>query len=172
MDLAAQLAEVDRLRARPFPAQRVREGAVASGPGFHVADLAVSEDLDDADPARWEEVRDDYEALCQALVELLAARWGDPETLDLQPLLAAMEEATTVPPPLDDLCAYVPEVYGWRVGDRWIGVGIGRGGAALPCHLVLAVGERTAYERARHIGRPRTAPDAADGPGRPTGSSP
>ncbi|HEY5836576.1 hypothetical protein [Streptomyces sp.] len=161
MDLAAQLAEVDRLRLLGFPAQRVRGGAVASGPGFHLADLAVSEDLGDIDPARRAEIEDDFGAACQALVELLARRWGDPEPLDLAPYLSRLVESGDVPPPLDRLCGLTAEVYGWRVADRWIAVGVGRGDAESPYELVLAIGER---ERIPGEGADRRSGAAANRP--------
>lgn len=142
MDLVAQLATVDVLRARDFPAQRVRSGAVDSGPGFHVADLAVSEDFWDDAGSRRAVVGDDFGAACQALVEILARRWGEPHTVDLAPYLARLDEGGTVPPPLGMLCGYLPEVYGWQVDDRWIAVGVGQWDGELPFQLVVAVGER------------------------------
>lgn len=142
MDLAAQIAEVDRLRALDFPAQRVRTSAASSGPGFHLAELAVSEDfLEDGGSCR-EEVADDFEAACQALIERLADRWGEPEPLDLYPFLQRQEEGGPVPPPIGELCGRVSEVYGWRVGTRWIALGIGQGDREMPYQLVLAIGER------------------------------
>ncbi|MEE4543835.1 hypothetical protein V2S66_17890 [Streptomyces sp. V4-01] len=141
MDLAAQIAEVDRLRALDFPAQRVRTPAVHSGPGFHLAELAVSEDPHGDGGSRREEVADDFEAACQALIERLADRWGEPEPLDLYPFLLRQEEGAPVPPPIDVLCGHVSEVYGWRVGARWIALGVGQGDRELPYQLVLAIGE-------------------------------
>ncbi|MBM9509562.1 hypothetical protein [Actinacidiphila acididurans] len=167
MDLAAQLAEVDRLRRLPFPAQRVREGAVVGGPGFHIEDLAVSEDFHDSDPARRAEAEEDFTVWCQALVDLLGTRWGEPETVDLYAILIRSMDGEEVPAPLDELCGYVPEMYGWLVGERWIALGVGQWDGGLPLQLVLAVGERTAYERAVRPG-PGAAggagPAAADGP--------
>lgn len=144
MDLAAHLATVDLLRAREFPARRVRAGAVESGPGFHLADLAVSEDFWEDDGSRWAAVEDEFGAVCQALVELLAQRWGEPETLDLSPYLVRLDEGATVPPPLDVLCGYLPQVHGWRVESRWIGLGVGQWDGELPFQLVLAVAGRDA----------------------------
>ena len=43
-DLAQHLATIDLLRARPFPAQRGRQAAVVRGPGYHLAELATSEE--------------------------------------------------------------------------------------------------------------------------------
>lgn len=142
MDLAAHLATVDLLRARDFPAQRVRAGAVESGPGFHLAVLAVSEAFWEDDGSRWAAVEDEFGAVCQALVELLAQRWGEPETLDLGPYLTRLDKGLPVLPPLDVLCGYLPEVHGWRVADRWIALGVGQWDGELPFQLVLAVAER------------------------------
>jgi hypothetical protein len=152
MDLAAQLAEVDRLRALDFPVRQVRTPrsgslptGVDSGPGYHLADLAVSEDFWADDGSRRAQALDDYEAACQALVELLAARWGDPDPLDLHPYLVRQEEEDgEVPAPLGALCGYVPEVYGWRVGARWTALGVGQWGRESPFQLVLAIAERDA----------------------------
>lgn len=147
MDLATQLSEVDRLRALDFPARRVRSATVDSGPGFHLAQLAVSEDFHE-DAGRRQEVADDFEAACQALIERLADRWGEPEPLDLYPYLVRREEGSAVPPPLEELCGFVSEVYGWRVAERWIALGIGQGDRELPYQLVLAIGERAAIPAA------------------------
>ncbi|WP_225849693.1 hypothetical protein [Streptomyces sp. HPF1205] len=174
MDLAALLAEVDRLRRLPFPARRGHRGTVVSGPGFHLAALAVSEDLHDphgADPGRAAHAEDDFRAWCQALVELLSARWGEPETLDLYPFLerrtaggptAGASPEGRPPPPLDELCGFVPEVYGWRVGDRWTAVGVGQGERGLPLQLVVATADRAVYEQAVAPGPGPTGPRVTD----------
>jgi hypothetical protein len=143
MDLAAPLATIERLRARDFPARTVRSGDVLSGPGFHLTDLWISEPFFEDDGVAFLEARDDVEAYCQALIERLSAEWGPPRTLDLLPYLEARETGGHVPPPLDTLCGYVlGEVYGWQVGDRWIGLGTGQQGRDLPLQLVLGIGER------------------------------
>jgi hypothetical protein len=140
MDLAAQIAEVDRMRALDFPARRLRDAARRSGPGFHLAVLAA-----------------DREADAEALVERLAGRWGEPEVLDLLPYRAQQRRGIPVPPVLAELCADAPgvgEVYGWRVGERWTAVGVGVAdapgdsgtgdGRRSPYRIVLAVGQETA----------------------------
>jgi hypothetical protein len=149
MDLAAQIAEVDRLRVLDFPARRLHDATRRSGPGFHLAVLAA-----------------DREADAEALVERLAGRWGEPEVLDLLPYRAEHLRGIRVPPVLQELCAGAPgvcEVYGWRVGDRWTAVGVGvpdgpdaldtldtledagaRHGRRPRYRIVLAVGQETA----------------------------
>ncbi|GDY58554.1 hypothetical protein SVIO_091770 [Streptomyces violaceusniger] len=75
---ADHVATIDQLRVRDFPAQRTADGRVASGPGFHVADLRVSEDFWDADLSRVEEVLEEFEAELSALDQVLTLRWGAP----------------------------------------------------------------------------------------------
>ncbi|MFE1774615.1 hypothetical protein [Streptomyces sp. NPDC059008] len=141
MTLDEQLTTIDALRLRAFPAQRIRSGLVESGPGFHVADLWVSEDFWDADLAEVAETEEEFEAGLTALVQALSLRWGEPETLDLTPHLERTASGLPVPPPLDALCGYVPLLHGWRVRGRWIGVGVGQGDREMPFQLLVAVGE-------------------------------
>ncbi|MCO8303770.1 hypothetical protein AB0B92_09045 [Streptomyces hygroscopicus] len=138
---ADHVTSIDRLRARDFPRQRAVDGRVASGPGFHVADLRVSEDFWDADPARVEEVLEEFEAEQGALVQALTLRWGAPAVLDLTDSLERSAMGEPVPPPLDALCGYVPELHIWHVDGRWVGLGVGQGGRELPFQLLVAIGE-------------------------------
>ncbi|MEU5609805.1 hypothetical protein AB0H03_13910 [Streptomyces sparsogenes] len=140
---ADHLATIDLLRARDFPDRPGVAGSVASGPGFHVADLLVSEDFWDADLERLMEVEEEFEAELEALVQVLSLRWGEPEVLDLTGHLERQAMGEPVPEPLASLCGYVGRVYGWRTGGRWIGLGIGQGDRELPLQLVAAIGEET-----------------------------
>ncbi|MFD8163304.1 hypothetical protein [Streptomyces malaysiensis] len=138
---ADHVATIDQLRARDFPAQRTADGWVVSGPGFHVADLRVSEDFWDADLTRVEEVLEEFEAELGALVQVLTLRWGAPEVLDLTDSLERSAMGEPVPPPLDTLCGYVPELSVWRLDGRWVGLGVGQGDRELPFQLLVAIGE-------------------------------
>ncbi|KAK1177721.1 hypothetical protein B7755_005770 [Streptomyces sp. NBS 14/10] len=138
---ADHLAIIDLLRARDFPDRRGVVGAVASGPGFHVADLRVSEDFWDADLERLIEVEEEFEVELGVLVQVLSLRWGEPEVLDLADHLERDAMGERVPEPLRSLCGYVGRVYGWRTDGRWIGLGIGQGDRELPLQLVAAIGE-------------------------------
>ncbi|MBO3677835.1 hypothetical protein [Streptomyces sp. NEAU-YJ-81] len=138
---ADHVATIDRLRARDFPAQRAADGRVESGPGFHVADLRVSEDFWDADLTRVEEVLEEFEAELSVLVQVLTLRWGAPDVLDLTDSLERSAMGEPVPPPLDTLCGYVPELSIWRVDGRWVGLGVGQGDRELPFQLLVAIGE-------------------------------
>lgn len=138
---ADHLAAIDLLRARDFPDRRGVVGAVESGPGFHVADLLVSEAFWDADVERLIEVEEEFEAELRVLVQVLSLRWGDPEVLDLTDHLERQAMGEPVPEPLRSLCGYVGRVHGWRADGRWIGLGLGQGDRELPLQLVAAIGE-------------------------------
>ncbi|WP_432253806.1 hypothetical protein [Streptomyces sp. HNM1019] len=141
---ADHVATIDHLRARDFPARPTADGRVESGPGFHIADLRVSEDFWDADLSRVEEVLEEFEAELSALDRVLTSRWGAPDVLDLtdSPERSAMGDP--VPPPLDTLCGYVPELRVWRVNGRWVGLGVGQGDRESPFQLLVAMGEEGA----------------------------
>ncbi|MET8680351.1 hypothetical protein ABZW18_22900 [Streptomyces sp. NPDC004647] len=141
MDTVAHLATIDLLRARPFPSRRGRAALVESGPGFHIAGLRVSEEFWDADPTRVLEVQEEFESELRVLVQTLTRRWGEPEVLQLLDHLERSAMGRPVPAPLDTLCGYVPELYAWRIDNRWVGLGLGQGGRELPFQLVVAIGE-------------------------------
>jgi hypothetical protein len=128
MDLAGHLAAIDALRACPEPG---------------VVDLCVGEGFWE-DMAGVHEGREQMESECQWIVDRLTDRWGEPETLDLNVLLERLMGGDAVPPPLDTLCGYVDEMYGWRVDGRWIAVGVGQQGPELPFQLTAAVGDADA----------------------------
>ncbi|MEU8827093.1 hypothetical protein [Streptomyces sp. NPDC048636] len=130
---ARYLATIDRLRADALPAQR--------GSGCRVADLRVSEEFWDADLTRVEEVGEEFEAELLVLVHVLSLRWGAPEVLDLTDHLERSAMGEPVPPPLDTLCGYVPELHTWRVDGRWVALGVGQGDRELPLQLVVAIAE-------------------------------
>ncbi|MFI0772175.1 hypothetical protein ACH4TQ_46015 [Streptomyces sp. NPDC021218] len=138
---ADHVATIEQLRARDFPAQRAADGRVASGPGFHVADLRVSEEFWDADLTRVEEVLEEFKAELSVLVQVLTLRWGAPDVLDLTDSLERSAMGEPVPPPLDTLCGYVPELSIWRLEGRWVGLGVGQGDRELPFQLLVAIGE-------------------------------
>ncbi|WP_433887748.1 hypothetical protein [Streptomyces sp. CA-111067] len=151
MDLADRLAMLDRLRVADLPAQRAGSGGVRGGPGFLLADLAVGADPHVGGPGDREQGEDrehderreqdeaDFAADCQALVDALAGRWGEPEAVHLTPYLERAVAGQPVPEPMVALSAIVPEAYGWQVADRWIALGVGRWDQELPSRLVLLI---------------------------------
>jgi hypothetical protein len=141
MTIAEQLATIDLLRGRPFPAERGWYGGVRSGPGFHLTDLDTSEDFWEDDGSRRPEAEADFEAACEALVALLSRRWGDPEVHDLTGHLVRSAQGEPVPEPLSTLSGFVGVVHAWRVDGRWIGVGVGQQAGELPFQLVVGIGE-------------------------------
>lgn len=116
MTLAQHLAALDLLRARAFPEE-----------GYHLAELAVGAPSEEQ-----------AEAEREALALVLAGRWGPPALVGLSSMLARHGEGEAIPRPWDLLCTSVPDIQLWRVGDRWVALGLARWDAAgfrlVACH--------------------------------------
>ncbi|NML53775.1 hypothetical protein HHL19_31355 [Streptomyces sp. R302] len=135
------LSELDLLRSRAFPASPARSGDLDSGPGFHVAALATSEDFWEADAERREAVEEQYEAERDGLAAVLTARWGEPDRMSLWSLHARSMEGEELPEPWGVLCAHVPDLVLWRVDARWTGLGVSQWDKELPFQLLAVVTE-------------------------------
>ncbi|WP_236238945.1 hypothetical protein [Streptomyces sp. CC228A] len=140
MTTARHLATVDALRLRPFPGQRGRSDVGESGPGYHIAELATSEDFWE-DASRWEQVAEQYEAERDALSALLAARWGAPQVFSLWSVFQRAMEGEEVPEPWAALSNHVPDLHLWRVEGRWAALGVSQWDAELPFQLLAVVTE-------------------------------
>ncbi|MEU7565260.1 hypothetical protein [Streptomyces fradiae] len=134
------LATIDLLRARPFPRQRGRFDVGEAGPGYHIAELATSEDFSE-DPDRWEEVADQYEAERDALGVLLAERWGEPHVFSLWSVFERGAGGEELPEPWGTLSAHVPDVHLWRADGRWTALGVSQWDRELPFQLLAVVTE-------------------------------
>ncbi|MGP3923404.1 hypothetical protein [Streptomyces sp. 8N616] len=139
----AHLTAIERLCARPFPAQRCVEGRVESGPGFHLAELDAVDGLWGQDMSAVQDAREEFESELQVLVQVLTYRWGEPERTRLTGRLERAAKGEPVPEPLRTLSGLVGEVYAWRVEGRWVGLGITREEPEPPPRLQLfaAIGE-------------------------------
>ncbi|MFG2334461.1 hypothetical protein ACGFMM_33340 [Streptomyces sp. NPDC048604] len=139
MTSAGHLATIDRLCLRPFPETPARSGPCDSGPGFHVVALARSEDFWEDDGTRRLEVEEQYEAERDALGELLASRWGAHQHVSLFSVLSRAMDGEDIPEPWHAVSNHTPDLYLWRAGDRWIGLGISQWDDELPFELLLLV---------------------------------
>jgi hypothetical protein len=137
--LAQHLATIDLLRTRAFPAQRGREAGVVSGPGYHLAELATSEEFWEDDGTERLAAEEQYEAECGALSVLLTERWGEPQVFSLCGTLARSVEGEEVPEPWQGLSGSIPYVELWQAEGRWIAVGVSQHGRELPFQLIAAV---------------------------------
>ncbi|MFI8321384.1 hypothetical protein [Streptomyces sp. NPDC085529] len=133
------LSDLDLLRSREFPTGPEQAGHLDSGPGFHVAALATSEDFWEDDGSRREAVEEQYEAERDGLAALLAARWGEPDRMSLWSLHHRSMEGELLPEPWSLLCAHVPDLTLWRVDTRWIGLGVSQWDKELPFQLLAVV---------------------------------
>ncbi|QPP10121.1 hypothetical protein G4Z16_31025 [Streptomyces bathyalis] len=138
-DLAQHLATIDLLRARPFPEQRGRRAGVVSGPGYHLAELATSEEFWEDDGSARLVAGEQYEAECGALSVLLTGRWGEPQVFSLSSALMRSTEGEEIAEPWQGLSGGVPYLELWRAEGRWVAVGVSQLGPVLPFQLIAAV---------------------------------
>ncbi|MBT2442422.1 hypothetical protein J7E93_20370 [Streptomyces sp. ISL-36] len=139
MTTAHHLAAIDLLRSRAFPAAPGRTELGDSGPGFHIAELATSEEFWEDDGTRRSEVGDQYEAERDALSVLLAERWGPPQIMGLWPLLERGMEGEDIPQPWSGLSCHTPDLHLWRVEGRWTALGVSNWDKELPFQLLAVV---------------------------------
>ncbi len=117
---------------------------MVSGPGYHIAELATSEEFWEDDGTGRLAALEQYEAECGALSVVLSARWGEPQVFSLWSTLVrstrggggVQEESWQ---PWAELSAGVPCLDLWRAGERWIALGVSQHDAELPFQLVAAV---------------------------------
>ncbi|MGW4501622.1 hypothetical protein ACWENR_23795 [Micromonospora sp. NPDC004336] len=141
MVMQDRLAVVDGLLALPFPGKNTRKGCQSSGPGFHVYVLQASRSFwDDRSEEIVEAAQAEIDTAFQALATALTVRWGEPQTVDLEPYLWGEDQA---PDPMNQLCQLSGEMCVWRPLDagRWVALAVGQGDPELPIELLLTVGE-------------------------------
>ncbi|MFC8079030.1 hypothetical protein ACFUN8_26255 [Streptomyces sp. NPDC057307] len=141
MSTAQHLATVDLLCARSFPAERAGSETGTSGPGYHLAELVVVESFLEADGSRRAEEAEQYEAECDALVSVLAARWGEPQPVSLWSTRVRATEGEEIPEPWRALSDGIGSAHLWRTGGRWVVLGVYWQGDEHPLRLLLAVTE-------------------------------
>ncbi|MFG2308092.1 hypothetical protein ACGFS9_05265 [Streptomyces sp. NPDC048566] len=144
MTIARQLATIDRLCSEDFPAEHGRSAAGTAGPGYHLAELATSEDFRETDGAARAETEEQFEAERDGLAQLLARRWGPPEPVSLAALPERSARGEDIPEPWAALSAHVPDVHLWRPAgahDRWVALGVSQWGSDLPYQLLALVTE-------------------------------
>ncbi|MGW0118641.1 hypothetical protein [Streptomyces sp. NPDC003327] len=141
MTTAEQLATIELLRARAFPERPERSGPLDSGPGFHIGELATSEEFWEDDGTRRALVEDQYEAERDGLAALLTARWGVPARVALGPVLERSMDGESIPEPWSTLSCHTVDVLLWRTDERWTGLGVSQWDKELPFQLLAVVTE-------------------------------
>ncbi|KIF66374.1 hypothetical protein HY68_30545 [Streptomyces sp. AcH 505] len=141
MDIARQLALVELLRTRDFPAERGGSGTVTGGPGYHLAALSTSEEFWDDDGSGSGPAAEQYEALGEALAGRLDARWGPAQRFSLWSMRARGMAGEELPEPWYELSAAVDSLWIWRTENRWTAIGVAHRGAELPYQLMALITE-------------------------------
>jgi hypothetical protein len=134
------LTIIDALLALPFPVKDTREGSRRGGPCFHLDVLQASQDFwDDRSEEIVEAAQAEIDAAFRRLAAALTARWGESQTVDLEPYLRGEDQA---PEPMDQLCLVSGEMFVWRPlgGGRWVALAVGQADPEWPIELLVAVG--------------------------------
>ncbi|MEV7426463.1 hypothetical protein [Streptomyces sp. NPDC091212] len=137
MTTAQHLAAIELLRAAAFPAVRGPTGPGTGGPGWALVELAGGADTEQCGAEH------------TALVDLLTVRLGEPDVLSLWSLQARVTGGEEIPEPWRELSSGPRWLHLWRIGGRWLAVGLADGagigsaeGADGPgCRLLAAVTE-------------------------------
>lgn len=140
MTTAHHLRLIDGMRAREFPADRVRSGSGVSGPGYHTASLRADEEYgEDDDEARRLEGRAQCLAEHEALVTVLGSRWGDPQLISLWSAQERMMSGEEIPDPWAETAAGCEYLRLWYIEGRWIALALYLEEKGLGCELGVVV---------------------------------
>jgi hypothetical protein len=141
MTIDRHLATIDLLCARDFPVRRGGSDVGCGGPGFHIAELAVSVGLGTGDGAAREQTAEDFDAWMEAIAQRLDARWGQRErwgTLTVGVRRARGEEIQQPWALLGDLaheaCLWRPDGTG-----RWVALAVAERDETDEIRLLAAV---------------------------------
>ncbi|MER6401183.1 SMI1/KNR4 family protein [Kitasatospora sp. NPDC001603] len=128
MDSTAHIAVIEDLLAGPLPDEGSAQEGGREDHRYHLVHLAAG----DRGP---EELN--------AVVVALGSRLGPPKTVALDGFMDPSLRCLPGPPLVDVLASQVIEMYGWTVGQKWLGVGLlkgARGGAPDLAAVVNALG--------------------------------
>ncbi|WP_405710028.1 MULTISPECIES: hypothetical protein [unclassified Streptomyces] len=141
MTTAHHLRLIDAMRTSGFPTERIRSGSGVSGPGYHAASLHADVDHWDDDEARRLEHRAQCLAEHDALLTLLAGRWGEPQAISMWSAQERMIAGEEIPEAWADTVAGCEFLRLWRVEERWIGIGLYLEEEGPGCELNVVVTE-------------------------------
>ncbi|MGP4047351.1 hypothetical protein [Streptomyces sp. 2A115] len=143
MTMARHLATIDLLCSRDFPTEYGRSDVGTEGPGYHIAELATSDDFWEDDGTERDETETQYEFDRDGLSERLTSRWGSPGIFSLASVLERATDGEDIPEPWGTLSSHVPDVHLWKaVGhERWVALGVSQWDRELPFQLLAVVTE-------------------------------
>ncbi|MFG2340574.1 hypothetical protein [Streptomyces yangpuensis] len=152
--VSEQLSIIDGLSLRSFPEEEGRPGASGrwSGPGFHLAVLRESQDFwEDRSIEIVEAAERELEADLSALSDVLTARWGVPEKVELWPSTGVDDpDHPNTPPrePLGFLRGVAGSMQVWWLpnSDRWVGLAIGQADPEWQFELLAGIGDATSLQ--------------------------
>ncbi|MFE3471531.1 MULTISPECIES: hypothetical protein [unclassified Streptomyces] len=139
MTTAHHLRLIDGMRTRDFPLERTPSDWGVSGPGYHAAFLRADHQPWGDDEPSAPEHRAQCLAEHDALLTLLAARWGEPQVMSLWSAQERMTAGEMMADPWADPVAGCEFLQLWRVEERWIAVGLVLEDGGPGCELTVLV---------------------------------
>jgi hypothetical protein len=140
MDIAKCLAVIDELCAREFPAEHGRIDVGEGGPGYLIAELAMSEDFYEDGGSDRDETEAQFEADRDALGERLSERWGPIQEVSLYSAFERSMDGEEIDEPWKSLSDHVPNVHLWKTETgRWVALGVSQWDRELPFQLLAVV---------------------------------
>ncbi|WP_369244971.1 hypothetical protein [Streptomyces sp. R41] len=143
MTSALYLATILRLCSEDFPAEDSRSDVGTGGLGYHIAELATSEEFWEDDGTAREKTEEQYEADRDGLSELLTPRWGRPQVFSLASVFDRSMDGEDIAEPWGILSSHVPDVHLWKAEahGRWVALGVSQWDKELPFQLLAVVTE-------------------------------
>ncbi|QIY69601.1 hypothetical protein HEP84_10910 [Streptomyces sp. RLB1-33] len=143
MTSAQHLATILRLCSEDFPREHGRSDVGDAGPGYHIAELATSEEFWEDDGTAREETAEQYEADRDGLSVLLTHRWGPPQVFSLSSVLDRTMDGEDIPEPWGVVSGHVPDVHLWKATghDRWVALGVSQWDKEWPFQLLAVITE-------------------------------
>ena len=141
MALDTRRPVIEDLLSLPFPQETTRTEDHCSGPGYHVRVLQASQDFWEAPSEETiQAAEEEIDLALRELVSALTARWGNPQTIDLDPYLWSETPATE---PMNPLCQLSTQMLLWRPPelDRWVALTVGQADREFPIQLLVTVAD-------------------------------
>lgn len=127
MDIASDLALIDRLCTRDVPARH--SGSDPSGTGYDQAVLGLR---------NWQNADDCY-AYEAAIAERLTARWGKPSRWGTSTLIERSARGERIPEPWAMLSEAATDLLTWEASGRWVTLTVIDGNAEELPQVLLVV---------------------------------
>lgn len=138
MTTAEHLDTIDRLLTTAFPTGPEGGPGHGGGPGHLLVTLSTTRDFRFDDGSGREEAAEQIDAECEALVQALTGRWGEPQVFTVGSLRERGFAGEEMPEPWGEIGNTTDHVNLWRAGERWLVVYVAQWDVEFPYLLTAA----------------------------------